>query len=168
MQRGQAEAIAGLAQDALTEARLGFSDLDRIAVATGPGSFTGVRVGLAFARGLALALGAPCIGVSTLEILALEEGENGMRGAIIATPGACYVAIYDNGRARVPPRACERDELGGLIEQAGPVILRGPGASRWGGEERAAGDPVTLARLAARRDPETAPPHPLYLRPALP
>ncbi len=88
MQRGQAERLAPLVREAVAEAKLPFAELDRIAVTTGPGSFTGVRVGLSFARALALALGKPCVGVSTLEALALADGEDGLRAALIETPGA--------------------------------------------------------------------------------
>src|SRR6187399_2853183 len=59
MERGQAEALAPMVQDTMTMAGVGFSDLSRIAVTTGPGTFTGVRIGLAMARGLGVALNIP-------------------------------------------------------------------------------------------------------------
>lgn len=70
MDKGQAERLLPLLEDLLAEARLGWGDLTRIAVGTGPGNFTGVRIAVAAARGLALGLGIPAIGVTRLEALA--------------------------------------------------------------------------------------------------
>lgn len=70
MDKGQAERLIPLLAEMLAEAGLGWSDLDRIAVGTGPGNFTGVRISVAAARGLALASGKPALGVSRLEALA--------------------------------------------------------------------------------------------------
>lgn len=68
MQRGQAERLVPLVQDTLKAAGLGFGDIARIAVTVGPGTFTGLRIGLAAARGFALAAGCPLIGVTSLEV----------------------------------------------------------------------------------------------------
>lgn len=70
MDKGQAERLLPLVEQLLTEAGIGWQDLTRLAVGTGPGNFTGVRISVAAARGLALALGIPAIGVSRLEALA--------------------------------------------------------------------------------------------------
>src|SRR5512142_1321879 len=70
MQRGHAEALMPLIARVLGRAKLDFSVIDRIAVTTGPGSFTGLRVGIAAARGIALATGKPAIGLSTLAAFA--------------------------------------------------------------------------------------------------
>ncbi len=67
MDVGHAEALPGMVREVVQSAGLGFAGIDRIAVTTGPGTFTGVRIGLAFARGLGLALGWPVVGVSTLQ-----------------------------------------------------------------------------------------------------
>lgn len=158
MQRGQAERLAPMAREVMRSASLAFADIDRIAVTTGPGSFTGVRVGLSFARALALALGKPCVGVSTLEALALGEGEAGLRAALIETPGASYLALYDQGAPLIAPRAIERaahHALLGQVTAGQEVTLRGPGRSP---------DAAALARRAARLDPSLYPPAPLYLR----
>lgn len=158
MQRGQAERLAPMVRDVVAQAGARFADIDRIAATVGPGSFTGVRVGLSFARALALALDAPCLGVSTLEALALGDGEEGLRAAVIDTPGASYVALYESGAALIAPRACEPGERDGLIRRAAggrAVACVGPGALV---------DVVALARRASRLDPAGYPPDPDYLR----
>ncbi|NQY96027.1 MAG: tRNA (adenosine(37)-N6)-threonylcarbamoyltransferase complex dimerization subunit type 1 TsaB [Henriciella sp.] len=83
MQRGQDARLPGLTQTLLSKAKLSLDQIDRFAVVTGPGSFTGIRVGVAFARGLALATKAPCLGITTLEA-ALPAGQQG--SAIVALP----------------------------------------------------------------------------------
>lgn len=67
MPRGQERRLPGLVAELLAEAGVTLADLDRIAVITGPGSFTGLRIGVAYARGLALVTGATAIGVTSLE-----------------------------------------------------------------------------------------------------
>src|SRR6478609_5780043 len=66
MARGHAEALMPLIARVMSDAQIDFSELGRIAVTVGPGSFTGMRVGIAAARGLALAAGRPAVGLSTL------------------------------------------------------------------------------------------------------
>ncbi|MET0183449.1 MAG: tRNA (adenosine(37)-N6)-threonylcarbamoyltransferase complex dimerization subunit type 1 TsaB [Caulobacterales bacterium] len=177
MSRGQAERIAPLAQEIAQQAEIKFAEIDRIVVTKGPGSFTGVRVGLAFARGLALSLSKPCVGISTLEALALEEGADGLKAAVIETPGALYIALYENGAEALAPRRCERAEVAELLTEAArnrTFSIRGPGAETWApqipgaeGVAITAPDPVRLAHLGATRDPALYRPDPMYLRPAL-
>jgi tRNA threonylcarbamoyladenosine biosynthesis protein TsaB len=76
MAKGHSERLAGFARDTMAEAGLDFGAIDRIGVTAGPGSFTGLRVGLAFAQGLGAALDRPVVGVSSLDALAASgEGE---------------------------------------------------------------------------------------------
>jgi tRNA threonylcarbamoyladenosine biosynthesis protein TsaB len=162
MDRGHAEALAPMA--AAVMAGCDFSQLDRIIVTTGPGSFTGLRVGLAFARAMALAVERPCIGVGGLEALALENGAEGLRGGLIETTGGVYLALYQNGAACVAPARFEVEEARALLARHAGAVLRGPGASAFGGEEAVAPDIVLLARRGAGLDPGLYPPNPLYLR----
>ena len=158
MQRGQAERLAPMAGEVLAQAGLKWGDVERIVVTTGPGSFTGVRVGLSFARALALALDKPCIGISTLEALALEQGSDGLRAGLIETLGASYLALYRHGVALISPRPIFRGEHLALVKSIvddAPVMLRGPAEIC---------DPDALARYGAQRDPTLYPPKPLYLR----
>ena len=152
MNRGQAERLAPMVREAAQHAGVTFAQIDRITTTTGPGSFTGVRVGLSFARALALSLAKPCIGVSTLEALALEDGEEGARAALIETPGASYFARYENGAAAIAPRSIERGEHEALLSGA---QLKGPGVTV---------NAALLALRAARLDPALYPPNPTYLR----
>ena len=106
MDKGQAERLIPLAEQLLAEAGLTFADLDAIAVGTGPGNFTGVRIAVAAARGLALSLGIPAIGVTRLEALAhglprpLWVVEDAKRGEVYAqrfdsTGGAAFLTRLD-------------------------------------------------------------------------
>lgn len=158
MGRGQAERLAPMVREAASASGVALAELDRICVTTGPGSFTGVRVGLSFARALALALERPCLGVSTLEALALADGESGLRAAIVETPGAAYVALYEEGAPVITPRNIERGEYGLLLRQSAgkhPISVVGPGALV---------NVAALARRAQRLDPAGYPPAPTYLR----
>ena len=173
MTRGHQERLAPLVKAAMAEAGLGFDKLDRIGVTVGPGSFTGLRVGLAFAKGLGLALKRPVIGVGSLEALAASAPlADIVLAAIDARRGQIYLQAFSGGRALMAPdvlpvetaaaRIAELNPIGQLaIVGSGAALLEGlvPGARL---SPLAAPDPLALARLAAAK-PVTAP-RPLYLR----
>ncbi|MEX0368662.1 MAG: tRNA (adenosine(37)-N6)-threonylcarbamoyltransferase complex dimerization subunit type 1 TsaB [Ruegeria sp.] len=90
MARGQAERLMGLLEEVLTRNGVTWSDLDALAVGTGPGNFTGIRIGVSAARGLALGLGCPAYGVTGFEARA-RLAPDGMRVAIPAPRDTAYV-----------------------------------------------------------------------------
>src|SRR5271157_2903814 len=105
MTRGHAEALMPLVARVMDQAGMAFSDLDRIAVTTGPGSFTGLRVGIAAARGIALAAKKPAVGISTLAAFAAPHlaGHSGVPviAAIDARHGHVYVQVFGSEDDRV-------------------------------------------------------------------
>lgn len=105
---GHASQVLPLAARLLDEAGIAFADLDRVAVGTGPGTFTGLRIGVATARALAQGTGAGLVGVSTLETLAeaaRAEGAEPVMSVLDARRGEAFVAVYDGQETLVPPAA---------------------------------------------------------------
>ncbi|MBJ3763954.1 tRNA (adenosine(37)-N6)-threonylcarbamoyltransferase complex dimerization subunit type 1 TsaB [Maribius pontilimi] len=102
MARGQAERLMPLLEELLRRSAIGWRDLDALAVGIGPGNFTGLRVGVAAARGLALGLGRPCHGVSTFD---LALGGNRGEAVLVCLPAPhdmAYVQPFFRGRASGP------------------------------------------------------------------
>jgi N6-L-threonylcarbamoyladenine synthase len=169
--KGHAERLTGMIDEVMEEAGLSLSAVERIAVTVGPGSFTGIRTGVASARGLALALGVPAVGVTTLEILAAEFRERHpgklVVAAIDARRGEIYAQPYDGeGRALAPAAVLDRQAVADLASAHGAAI-HGSGAAVVHDEivnPEPDRFPLGLAaRLAsAIIDPEK--PKPLYLR----
>jgi len=97
MTRGHQEVLALLAQAVMAEVGLDFSDLDGVGVTVGPGSFTGLRVGLAFAQGLGAALDRPVVGLSTLDALAASVAPDGLPVAAVidARRGQVYARLFN-------------------------------------------------------------------------
>ncbi len=116
MARGHAEALAPLLERLMENVEGGFASLDRIAATVGPGSFTGIRIGLATARAIGLALDIPVIGVSTLvafagPLLFDEPGPGIIASVIDARHGRVYFQLFEpTGRPLIPPgsRACAK------------------------------------------------------------
>ncbi len=105
MARGHAEALLPMVERVREKAGLGFADIDRLAVSIGPGSFAGIRVGLAAARGLALALDLPLVGIGTLKLLAAGAPGSGPVAAVIdARNGQVYFQPFSHDlRPLAPP-----------------------------------------------------------------
>jgi len=171
MARGHQERLAPLVAEVMAEAGIGFGALDRIGVTVGPGSFTGLRVGLAFAKGLGVALDRPVVGIGTLE--ALAAGTAGFAAAVIdARRGQVYVQGLRDGRPAAEPQALAVEDAADMliyIDAAGPTRLVGLGAALLAQafpgatvDPRPGADPVRLAALAAAAEPGLL--KPIYLR----
>lgn len=177
MTKGHQERLGGLVRDVMAEAGGGFDSLDRIGVTVGPGSFTGLRVGLAFAQGLGAALDRPVIGLSALDALAasLDDASGPVAALIDARRGQVYARLFANGAPMGPDEALSLEEAARRIAEIGADVgLVGNGAAVLAEafpdlkfarrDDRVAPSPEALARLATAADPATHPPRPLYLR----
>ncbi len=175
MNRGHQERLAPLVAEVMAEAGVQFTDLQRIGVTVGPGSFTGLRVGLAFAKGLSVALSIPCVGVGSLEALAASAVGGGFVVAVIdAKRDQLYVQAFAQGRPLMAPDALAPEVAAARLAElysGGPAVLVGPGAHLLEGvipgarlDPREAADPLALARLAAAAPEPAHRPRPLYLR----
>ena len=180
MKRGHAEALMPLIARVMKESALPFAALDRIAVTTGPGSFTGLRVGLSAARGIALAAHKVAVGVTTLSAYAApvvsEGGEQPVISAIDARHDQVYFQVVSGDgsslvHAKVAPiaEALEASRFGAphLVGNAARIL-----ADRWPSdapppikvEAMPAPDINWVAWLGAAVTPGTAPAKPYYLR----
>lgn len=180
MKRGHAEALMPLIARVMKDAGVPFAALDRIAVTAGPGSFTGLRVGLSAARGIALATGKPVVGLTTLSAYAApivsEAGEQPVISAIDARHDQVYFqAVSGDGGGLIPPQVAPIAELLAAW-RFGPPHLVGNAAQiladRWPADApppvkvdaQAAPDIAWVAWLGAAVSPNAAPARPFYLR----
>lgn len=155
MDKGQAERLLPLLEELLAEAGLGWSDLTRLAVGTGPGNFTGVRISVAAARGLALGLGIPALGVTRLDALAhglprpLTVIEDARRDEV-------YVQSFTEDGAG-PARLCNASTV---------VLTTASTGSAAGPDALPAALPLAraIAEIAAARTLPQPRPAPFYLR----
>lgn len=167
--KGHAERLIPMIDEVLGEAGLSLKDMTRIGVTVGPGSFTGIRVGVAAARGFALSLGIPAVGVTTLQVVAEQVLE--------IDPPAPVVATIDAGRAEIfaqaflpagvmltEPATYSYDAVRTMIDRFG-AIPTGSGIDAM--EGRAHGPDLypldRIGRIAAR-SPDDAKPSPVYIR----
>ena len=174
MDRGHAERLAPMVEEAMRGVE--FSSLQRLAVTTGPGTFTGQRVGLAFMRGLRLALHIPLTGVTTLEAIALAAmKESGMTKAAAihdARREDAYLLLRDGEQVILEPVVMPFADAVERIRAFGPSVLAGTGAAS-AKESLGAGftlstirqpDALWVARLARTMPLPQDAPGPLYLR----
>ncbi len=173
MQRGHQERLAPMVEAVMRTSGAGFDTLDRIGVTVGPGSFTGLRVGLSFAKALSLALDIPCIGVNSLE--ALAAGRAGFVAAAIAAKGdQLYLQAFLDGTALMAPDVVDAPLAAARIAElwsGAEAALVGSGAPYLAGvlksaviDEAQTADICALAHLIEGRPNSTVRPRPLYLR----
>jgi tRNA threonylcarbamoyladenosine biosynthesis protein TsaB len=185
MERGHAEALAPMVQALMQQANVGFSEITRLAVTTGPGTFTGQRVGLAFMRGLRVALKRPLIGITTLEAMAAAAmDEAGASSAAVlhdAKRSEVYAGLYSGGDVLMSPALLPLDDAltamaAEITDRRALVALAGTAASHAAERYEQLGgravmtnivhpDALWVARLAMRARDSNRPPAPLYLRP---
>jgi tRNA threonylcarbamoyladenosine biosynthesis protein TsaB len=180
MKRGHAEALMPLIARVIKESGITFSALDRIVVTTGPGSFTGLRVGLSAARGIALAAGKPAVGVTTLTAYAAPVVSRDAAPPVISAIDARHDHVYfqavsGNGTSLITPRVAPIEEALGASRFGAPHLVgnaAGILAERWPADapppfkvdSQPAPDIAWVAWLGAAVSPDTAPPRPFYLR----
>lgn len=173
--RGHAEHLFAIVETALDEASLTYSDLDRLAVCVGPGSFTGVRIGVSAMRGLSLALSLPVVGVTRLDALAQDAPRGEPLFVVLdARRGGVYAQAFDEeGLAEGEPAVLSVEAACKMVERSG-AVLTGSGASLLiaaGAQSRVVSDAstpdvATIARIASLADVPADKPKPLYLRSA--
>jgi len=176
--RGHAERLFGMVSAAVADAGLDFDAFDRMAVTVGPGSFTGVRIGIAAVRGFALVIGCPVAGIGTLDAVAETARECAGPVPVMAVLDAkrdeVYAQAFDaDGRPLWEPAAGPAAALAGRI--AGGMVLAGSGARLVAAalpagtarivHEDTAPDIAALVRLGLAAEPPSGPPRPVYLRP---
>lgn len=180
MARGHAEALMPLLARVMDRAGLDFSELDRIAVTVGPGSFTGLRVGVSAARGIALAAARPAVGLSTLAAYAAPFIAAGPAETVLAAVDArndnVYVQMFaPGGRTRLGPALLPIGEALTASADMAPLLVGSAAAklaALWPQDRvppqavKAAGAPEIgwVARLGAAAEEPRTPPRPLYLR----
>lgn len=186
MSRGQSEELTPMIERVVAASDLGFRQLDAIAVTRGPGGFTGLRIGLAAARALSLALGIPCIGLSAFDVLRAQALPNPMTVdhdlliAIESKREEPFVAGFECETLSLEPSIANIDVLSMWLDARTRVALVGDAAERTQAliqgnsdcaitiiDDVALVDARVLAELARqyKDSPDCAPPDPIYLRP---
>jgi tRNA threonylcarbamoyladenosine biosynthesis protein TsaB len=178
---GHAPHLLGLVARVLAEAGWSKAAIDRIAVGTGPGSFTGIRVGIALAQGIALGLARPITGVGSLRAMSRPTPADvrGPRCAFVdARRGEVFGAEYDEvGNERRAPRALRREDAGAWLAQATAPVVLGEVASTLGLESLPVRSELTdlphavgVALVGEEEAPESlenaGPVEAVYVRPA--
>lgn len=169
MSNGHDARLAPLVERLMREAGQAFGDLRRIAVVAGPGSFTGVRVGVAFARGLSLALDAPAVSVTSLEALNELPASGRVLGLLPAKrrppQRTWWAQLVKNGRGATEPTELDERGIRALLSDVDAICGGLEGLSDIGKPGIAAVPTATAAALLAGRiDGELPAARPIYVR----
>lgn len=171
--RGHAEVLMQLIEACLDKSKSTYEALTRIAVTIGPGSFTGVRVGMSVARGFGLSLNVPVLGVSTLDACEAKAKGSGYDGKLVSLLDARRGELYCKISGETP-FAASCDEIARDISDIKPVLC-GSGAAILNEycklqypviHDDAASDIKVVARLVSELPDSELPPEPLYIRSA--
>lgn len=179
MERGHAERAVPLIEELLAEAGLAWADLDLVAAARGPGSFTGVRIGAALIRGFALALGARAVGVEGFHALARQAFSAGLRTPCAAVafgkPPRLIWRLFELNASGAAPLGEIASGAPAALAATGAATIFGPAAAHLSARIPASAlcadpaliriDPAEIAAIARERAPGAGPPIPLYNRP---
>jgi tRNA threonylcarbamoyladenosine biosynthesis protein TsaB len=170
-QTGQAEVLMPMVERVMREAGQSFSALDRIAVTTGPGSFTGMRIGIAAARAIGVTLGIPVIGVPTLQVMAADlDIEGPVMIAVEARKDQVYVQLFGGNRKPVTDAQVLSYADAAVLAKSATVCGSGAGAlallnaALKTAHQDLQPNAVAVAKLAIGLDQSTEA-RPLYLRP---
>lgn len=169
--RGHAEALAPMVRDLLNEAGIAPADLSRIGVAAGPGSFAGTRVGVSFARGLALAAGAKAVGISSLAAWARRADPDRKETLAVihdARRGELVWQIFTQGEAVTGLERGGPGDARAMFVEFGDLDMTGSGAVQLDADPAHFSDrPALLAliELTAEAPADAPPPAPIYARP---
>ena len=152
---GHAEILFSRLEALLKRNDLGHADVQRIAVTTGPGSFTGLRIGLSAARGLGLARKLPVLGIPSLLALSLGVAQGPIAVLLDARRGEAYFQAFASpGTALTPPRLLPMEDARSLVP-GGATLIESPFVAM-----------AAMVRFAAAADPALYPPHAAYIRDA--
>jgi len=168
MDRGQDQRLMPMIVDVMKRADLTFAQLDRIAVTKGPGSFTGLRIGLAAARGIGLATGKPVLGISRFAVYREAFKSSGKNICVVINSRRKELFVSTKGVETMVDDMLTPDEIRALLKDKTDTIVTGDIAPDLfdGFQSPHQPDYVTSAALAAEADPESPEflPRPLYLR----
>lgn len=157
IRRGHAERLAPMAAEVLSLAGLTARDVDRLAVCTGPGSFTGTRVAMSFAKGFALPRKLPVIGISALEVWAAHYDPEGQKNLVLVADvrrdELCWAAIFKGQMRQAPITQPTQEARRAIAKLSADKVI-----------EDGVVDGRILAWMGANLPPEHYPAQPLYSR----